>query len=370
MRILLLGGTGTLSYDVLGASLRAGHAVSIINRGNNNDGVDPAVTIYRADLCHGASVTAALGGATFDVVVDFFSRSAADIECLFPRLAVGCRQYVFISSACVYKRSAASADAITETTAKPNPGWAYNTAKYAAEQALVTQAGRCAGVSYTIVRPYITYNVRRVPFGLAPAHRYHRTLIERARSGKPLFVWDDGATVCTLTYSADFARALTGLFLNPRAMNEDYNITGDHTCTWRDMLDALYRCLGVSPNIVSLTSQQIVRALPEYRGELLGDRSLHAVFDNSKVKAAVPGLSLDTPLDEGLSRVVEHYDRSDDYQYDYRYEGRIDRMLARYGVSGLRYEPYPHATAVDRRLYLAYRHLPLGWARRVEPYLK
>ena len=40
MRILLLGGTGTLSSDIMKLSLEKGYDVSILNRGNNNERVD------------------------------------------------------------------------------------------------------------------------------------------------------------------------------------------------------------------------------------------------------------------------------------------------------------------------------------------
>lgn len=61
--------------------------------------------------------------------------------------------------------------------------------------------------------------------GIEPAYRFHRTIIERIRSGKPMSVWGGGA-YCTLTCSEDFAEALAGLFLNPRACKVDNNPTG------------------------------------------------------------------------------------------------------------------------------------------------
>ena len=46
MRILLLGGTGTLSSDIMKLSLEKGYDVSILNRGNNNERVDNRVSIH------------------------------------------------------------------------------------------------------------------------------------------------------------------------------------------------------------------------------------------------------------------------------------------------------------------------------------
>lgn len=370
MKILLLGGTGTLSSDVLKSSLRDGHQVSILNRGHNNNAVSKSVRIYKADLNIRQSVADALGEDKFDVIVDFYSRKKEDIERLFPILSGKCKQYVFISSACVYKRDALSATPITEPTDKPNPGWSYNIEKYEAERTLIGLVTAERRPHYTIVRPYITYNNQRIPFGIAPAHRYHRTLIERIKSGKPMFLWDKGETFCTLTYSVDFANALVGLFLNPKAENEDFHLTGDFYCKWKDMLSKLYESLSVKPNIVCLSSQQIVRSLPEYNGELLGDRSLNAIFDNSKIKAAVPDAKMSTSIEEGLRLILEQYNKSEDYLYDYKYEGRIDSMLSHYGVKGLRYIKYPNASPNSKRLYLVYRYLPLRLAKRLGKYIE
>ena len=78
--------------------------------------------------------------------------------------------------------------------------------------------------SYTIVRPYITYNSERIPLGISPAYKFHKTVLERIKNGKPWFVWDDGKALTTLTYTEDFAVGMVGLFLNEKAKNEKYDV--------------------------------------------------------------------------------------------------------------------------------------------------
>lgn len=72
MRILLLGGTGTLSSDIMKLSLEKGYDVSILNRGNNNERVDNRVSIHKANLYNIETVIQTLEGKSYEVIIDFF----------------------------------------------------------------------------------------------------------------------------------------------------------------------------------------------------------------------------------------------------------------------------------------------------------
>ena len=369
MRILLLGGTGTLSSDIMKLSLEKGYDVSILNRGNNNERVDNRVSIHKANLYNIETVIQTLEGKSYEVIIDFFSRTAENIERLYSVLSNKCIQYIFISSACVYCRDSEDKTFITEQTRKPNILWEYNIQKYEAEQILIT-ANRGSGRYYTIVRPYITYNDIRIPLGIAPVHKYHRTIIERIVSGKPMFIWNGGNNYCTLTHTIDFAEAVVGLFLNEKAQNEDFHITSDYNYRWRDVLLALYKILNQTPNIVDLPVEKIVNCLPEYKNELLGDRCLNALFDNSKIKAAVPSLIFKISLEEGLKRVVDQYRAELNFYYDFKYDARIDRMLSSCGVKKLCFIPYTKCTSNAKVQYFIFRYLPVKLANKVWFFLK
>lgn len=369
MKILLLGGTGTLSSEVLKCSIQHKYSIAILNRGRNNANVDNDVCIYIADLKFPETIDTILGEETFDVIVDFYSRTKESISSLFPVLSKRCTQYIFISSACVYCRNNVSVVALSENCDKPNKLWVYNVHKYEAEQQLIEMSKRC-DCYYTIVRPYITYNNERIPWGIAPAYRFHRTIIERIKSGKPMFVWDGGVNFCTLTYCEDFAKALVGLFLNPKAINEDFHITSDYCYQWKDVLFTIYKELKVTPNIVNLPTSLIINYLPEYKDELVGDRSLNAIFNNQKIKDAVPDVIFQTSLNEGIRKVIEYYELLPVFNYDFRYDARIDRMLSKCGVKKLCFIPYKNCSVNAKKTYLTYRYLPLRIANRLNEFIK
>ena len=362
MKVLLLGGTGTLSRAVLEEALLNNIKVSILNRGLHNNHLSKEVHVIKGDFYAPSKWRDSVVKENYDVVVDFLSRTSDDIERVYPIIKDCCKQYVFISSACVYRRSKEDFP-IKEISPKPNMNWSYNTEKYESELKLRELAANAKSY-FTIVRPYITYNDERIPIGIAPAYKYHRMLVERIKAGKPWFVWDDGSAITTVTYVADFAVGLVGLFLNEKAKNEDFHITGDFSYTQNQLVEKLFLKLNVPINVVHIPASDIASILPEYKGLLLGDRALDASFDNSKIKAAVPQLCFKTSLDQGLDYILANLVKSKP-QYDYIFEARIDKLISKY-KKGISFVCYPEANKKSHLIYLLFRYFPYKIALRLK----
>ena len=366
MKVLLLGGSGTLSYAILTKSLSCKYDVTIFNRGKNNDKIPSDVKTLKGDFYDKESLLV-FQDKFYDVVVDFLSRKPSDIERMFPIFMDRCKQYIFISTACVYRRNMEDLP-IKEDSPKPNQNWSYNVEKYECEKTLKALS-KDSKTFYTIVRPYITYDNERIPFGIAPEYKYHRTIIERIKSGKPMFIWGDGQTMTTSTYVSEFAVGLVGLFLKDKARNEDFHITSSMSYPVIDVLSLLYKKLGKEPQIVHFTNEELSEWLPQYRSMLLGDRVLPAVFDNSKIKSAVPEYESKITLSEGLDKILEYYNKKSEYDYDYKYDALIDRLLTNKGVK-CGYKQYASSTTRSRFVYYAYRYFQDSTAYRISRLFK
>lgn len=99
MKILILGGTKFVGRYITEAMLRAGHTVTLFNRGQTNDGLFPTVERLTGNR---DGELGALKGKTWDAVIDvsgFLPRVVRDSAELL-RSQVG--QYIFISSISVY----------------------------------------------------------------------------------------------------------------------------------------------------------------------------------------------------------------------------------------------------------------------------
>ncbi len=328
MNILIIGGTGVISYDVARLAVQNGFDVTILNRGLHRDRMPRGASLLTADITDLEEVQLRAKSLRFDVVVDFLSYTPAQLERTMRLFAGKCMHYIFISSATVYGEKKPGV-AITEMTPANNHRWAYAQSKIACEKTLEQF---CLGLDlpYTIVRPYVTYGDTRIPFAVIPRGR-HWSLMRRILQGKPIILWDDGSALCTLTHSADFAEGLLGLCGNTMAYNTAFHVTSDETFTWCEVLSIIADTVGMIPVVVHIPSCDIENELPEMEHELSGDKATNMVFDNAKLRRAVPGFTCKIPFREGLARTIAYFQSHPEMMtVDYRWDARIDRLIHRH----------------------------------------
>src|SRR5690606_28220817 len=104
MRILFIGGTGIISSACSELAVRAGHDVYLLCRGKAPRAVFEGAKVLTGDIRDIDSAKRALGNLTFDSVADFIAFEPSHIETALALFGGRTRQYVFISSASVYKK--------------------------------------------------------------------------------------------------------------------------------------------------------------------------------------------------------------------------------------------------------------------------
>ena len=298
MRVLFIGGTGFISTAVSRRAIAEGHELYLLNRGLRPADL-PGSHRVTADIHNPAAVCAVLPDLAFDVVVDWIAYAPADIERDLALFRGRVKQYVFISSASAYQKPPAHY-LITESTPLHNPYWEYSRNKIACEERLM-QAYRAEGFPVTIVRPSLTYDPN-FPIAIGGWGCY--TLADRLLRGRPIIVHGDGSSLWVVTHADDFGRGLLGLLGNARAVGHAFHITSDEVLTWDQIYQTIAAALGVEAQIVHIPSELIARVAPQHTGSLLGDKTWSAVFDNSKIKAFVPGFQAAIPFRDGIRRTL------------------------------------------------------------------
>lgn len=327
MKVLLIGGTGILSTDIVEESLNRNYDVYIINRGHRNNIIDKRVKIIIGDIRNVEQIQQKLGNEKFDVVIDFLSFHKEQLENTLKIFQNKCDQFIFISSATAYRKTE-KGELITEKTELRNDNWDYARGKIECEELLKENYKRNKQC-YTIVRPYVTYSNRRIPFAIIPSEQW--TLANRILLEKPILLWDGGKAICTLTQTKDFAKGIVGLFKNPKAYQEDFHITTDYTLTWREALEDIGKALGKEPVIADIPSTYIAKYLPEYEGVLFGDKGLDRIFDNSKIKEAVPDFNAQTKFEDGIKETIKYYNNHPEAKVvNYSWDARIDSLIDKY----------------------------------------
>ena len=164
MKILMIGGTGTISSAITRQLAASGHDLWLINRGSRKNEVPASVKQLITDIDNTDEVLRLLGDEQFDAVCEFIGFLPSQVERDIRLFRGRTRQYVYISSASAYNKPAAN-HVITEGTTLANPHWEYSRNKIACEELLMRE-WRDNGFPVTIVRPSHTYCAG---LGLLPA---------------------------------------------------------------------------------------------------------------------------------------------------------------------------------------------------------
>lgn len=326
MKILSIGGTGNISTAVTRQLARQGHELYLINRGSRNSELPPDVHCITADISDEQAVAQKLKELEFDAVCDFIGFVPAQMERNFRLFAGRTKQFVFISSASAYGKPVRDY-IITEGTTLANPYWEYSRNKIACEEYLLRQY-REHGFPVTIVRPSHTYGERWVPVGIHGKNGCWAVL-QRMLSGKPIIVQGDGTSLWTMTHSTDFAKGFIGLLGNPHAIGEAFHITSDETLTWNQIYQAIADSLNVPYKPYHVASG-FLAAVSDYdlEGGLLGDKANSVVFDNSKLKRAVPGFQATVCFETGIRETIGCMLAHKEYQTeDAEFDAWCDRVI-------------------------------------------
>lgn len=327
MKALLIGGTGTISLAVTRLLARQGWQVYLLNRGSRNSQVPEGVHLIRADMNDEAAVRAALGEMRFDCVCQFIGFVPAQVERDIRLFSGRTGQYLYTSSASAYHKPVKDYR-ITEGTALANPYWQYSRDKIACEEVLM-RAYREQGFPVTIIRPSHTYDERNVPLGVHGKNGSYQ-VIRRMQQGKPVIIHGDGTSLWTMTHNSDFAKGYVGLMGNPHAIGEAFQITNDETLTWNQIYSTIAACLGVELKPYYVSSHFLAATgCYDMLGSLIGDKANSVVFDNRKLKAAVPDFCPTVRFEQGVRETIENVLAHPELQQeDPEFDAWCDRAIA------------------------------------------
>jgi nucleoside-diphosphate-sugar epimerase len=263
LKVLVVGGTRFVGYDLVWRLLAGGHEVTLFNRGRLDDPFGRRVARLRGDR-RTDDFDRAVSGRTFDAAVDFAAFERADVQRAVRVLQGRTGHYVFVSTGQVYlvreprPSPARESDYEGPLMAEPPAGspdhgdWAYGMGKRAGEDVL---AAAFAGDSFPSTR-------LRIP--MVNGERDHLRRLEgylwRILDGGPLLLPDGGAHRLRHVYSRDVARAIAGLLGKPSTFGQAYNLCQEETPTLVEVLEHLGGLLGATPRLVAVPRRALEQA--------------------------------------------------------------------------------------------------------------
>lgn len=327
MRVLLIGGTGTISMAISRQLLETGHELYLVNRGNRSIELSgDNLHHITGDINDEVFMSKQLEGLHFDVVADFIAFVPQHLERDYRLFHGKTHQFVFISSASAYQ-TPLSDYRITEGTPLSNPYWEYSRNKIACEEYLMKKY-REEGFPITIVRPSHTYDERKIPLGVH-GDKGSWQVAKRMLEGKPVIIHGDGTALWTMTHNIDFAQGFIGLLGNCHAIGEAVQITSDESLTWNQIYASIAKALDVELKPYYVPSD-FLDAVGDYdfKGGLIGDKANTVVFDNSKLKRLVPEYVPTIRFDQGIRRTIDYIMSHEEEQVeDPEFDAYCDRVI-------------------------------------------
>ena len=326
MKILFIGGTGTISMAITRLLADRGEELYLLNRGSRTGELPKGVKVINVDVNDEENLKAALGDMTFDSVCDFIGFVPQQLERDVRVFKGRTKQFMYISSASAYNKPVRSY-VINEGTSLANPYWEYSRNKIACEELLMKDY-RENGFPVTIIRPSHTYDERSVPLGVHGKNGSWQ-VIKRMTEGKPVIIHGDGSSLWTMTHNSDFAKGFCGLIGNPHAIGEAFQITNDETLTWDQIYQCIANALGVELKAVHVSSEFLASVSDyDFTGSLIGDKACSVVFDNSKLKRAVPEFKATVHFEQGVKNTIDYVLSHPELQIeDKEFDDWCDRVI-------------------------------------------
>ena len=307
-RTLILGGTRNLGHVTALSLLSAGHDVSVLNRGQTTDDLPPEVARLRADRNDDASMRAALGDSSFDLVLDNTTYTERDAQQAVDLFTGRAARYVFISSGQVYlvrenlPRPFSERDYAGPVMAEPPRhsadylSWLYGVDKRLAEQ-IFQDASEESGF------PVMTL---RLPMVASERDHYGRIqgYIARLMDGGPLLIPLEPGLPLRHVYAGDVARLVTRLVDLPFDPGSAFNVSYGESMSLDGFLDLVGSIVGSESQIIRversvLESKNLLPHCSPFSGRWMSE--LDNAFSISELKAQY------TSPAEYLPSIVEDY---------------------------------------------------------------
>ena len=291
MRVLVMGGTQFNGLALVHELVRAGHDVTVCNRGRTEADLPGSVERLVADRTDHDQLREVLGGTEWDCVHDVTAYHPEDVE-IMVELFGGDRagHYVFASSTVTY----ASSDVLPITEDDADDRGPHQV-QYGLHKLLCEDLLFAAHAESGFPATSVPFSMVVGPHNSLPDRELR--MFARLLAGRPVLVPGDGETLLQLGHVDDQARALEQMMGREVTFGRRYNLTGREAITRNGYVAAIADVVGREAD---------VRHVPHPVMEELwtGERRLGG--GQSRVRMDVRGSS-DKELDPARMLLAERF---------------------------------------------------------------
>ncbi|TVQ23518.1 MAG: NAD-dependent epimerase/dehydratase family protein [Spirochaetaceae bacterium] len=346
MKVMILGGTGTISEPITRKLVERGDEVYVYNRGRRSD-APAGARVVTGDRHDTAGFRAAMHAhAPYDCVIDMICFTPEDATTDVNVFAGKTRQLIFCSTVDVHRKDcltgylALPASERTEFT--PWPSFTYAVNKVKCEQIFHAAHDR-GDFTVTVIRPGLTYREGGAPLHPFRGGTWH---LDRLLKGKPVILHGDGTSLWTACHSDDVSTAFVNAIGNDAALGNGYIVAAERWMSWQYYWRVAADALGApSPTFVHIPADVLERLAPTLSSWIPPHFQFHAIFDVSAAKRDL-GFAPTISWEAGCRRCIDWLNargaiESSDAHPEYdtlvgAWEASIESMEVRLaGIAGL-----------------------------------
>lgn len=303
MKILVLGGTGTISRYAVNELVKNEYEVTVFNRGNRKEFLNGTARFKKVDVNNYSQLSRALEGEHFDKVVDFTSFTKSQMRIKLSALIEKCDHYIFISTNATYENKGYLT--YSEDDNIYNSKWTYGYNKSLCEEVLKEYYAEFSDRYFTILRLCVTWSENFIPFSVFDSYNMPGFIIHSILSGKPLPLLNDGNDKIQVMYAGDFAENLVNLIKENSIKNEILNMTGDEYISSNDILEGLCRYLNKDAYVSYVSFDKVIEDTLNNENIVRG--GWHNRFSNEKIKRILKIYKTDVKWADKVSDIVRYY---------------------------------------------------------------
>lgn len=277
MDILIIGGTGLMSTEIVRQLADRGDKVTVYNRGITEKRIPAHVRTITGNRWDYPAFEKSMAQERFDAVIDMVAYDPTNMESLLRAFKGKTSHIVVCSTVCVY------GGPLTKLPADDNEPHRfvteYGRKKSAIERLLLDADGK-DGLHSTVIRPSFTTGEGVVLSGVL----FDDTLVSRIRNGMPVIVHGNGSTRWAVAHAADVARGFVNSLGNPKAFGQAYHLTSDEQTSWDGVYEAIGNAVGRKPDIVHIPVDWLSKVAPRRSVGVKYIYQYDSVFDNTKAR--------------------------------------------------------------------------------------
>ncbi|MDE0884573.1 MAG: NAD-dependent epimerase/dehydratase family protein [Myxococcota bacterium] len=268
-----MGGTQFNGLALVRELTRAGHAVTILNRGKTEARLPSGVQRLICDRTDHSALKKTLAGKDWDCVFDISAYRPEDVSTMIEALEGHTGHYIFASSTVIY--AASSLLPITEDhpLERGESQNAYGGNKLLCEDLLI-EAWRERSFPASIAAFSMVFG----PHNIIPERE--QRMFMRLKAGRKVLIPGDGTTLGQVGHVEDEARALRAMMQKPATFGRRYNMTGADYFSDNGYVETFAQVMGIDPE--SLERISIPPALMDkiYAGHFpIDDGAIEAQID-------------------------------------------------------------------------------------------